>query len=90
MVERANNISLGEYMQANLWTPLGIKNIGFRLDDRPDMIQKTPHMSERQGGKNHFTTALIPSMPVGHTDNTVWSPTGVDGSGGAGGLWRWC
>lgn len=38
MVERVNGgMSLGEYMKAHIWSPLGINDMTFHLDQRPDL-----------------------------------------------------
>lgn len=79
MVERANRMSLGEYLQTHVWRPLGLRNMSFHLDHRPEMLARLPHMSERQGGTNNFATALRPEMQVKHTDNGIWTATGVQG-----------
>jgi CubicO group peptidase (beta-lactamase class C family) len=65
MVERANNISLGKYMQKYIWGPLGIKNMTFHLEERPDMLERLPEMTERVGGMSIFTTAANPSAKLG-------------------------
>ena len=40
VIERATKKSLEEYMKENLWGPLGITDITFFLDKRPDMKAK--------------------------------------------------
>ncbi|KAH8590142.1 beta-lactamase/transpeptidase-like protein [Bisporella sp. PMI_857] len=86
MLERANNMSLQDYMEKYIWLPLQIDDIAFRLDARPDMVWRMPDMSLRQGGLNKFGTALDPTKLVEYSPNRVWTPTGLrDDSGGAGG-----
>ena len=60
-MERANDVSLGNYMKKNIWDPLGITNMTFHPEERPDMLQLLPAMTERQGGVNAFGTALGPA-----------------------------
>jgi len=73
MAERVSGMSLSDYMEKYIWKPLGIKNIGIRLDDRPDMVARIPDMSERPGGRTRFDTALDPTAPVEYYDNQVVS-----------------
>jgi CubicO group peptidase (beta-lactamase class C family) len=56
MVERANGMSLGSYLKKHIWDSLGITNMTFHLKERPDMLQRIPDMTERQGGANAFST----------------------------------
>lgn len=84
MVERATNMTLEAYMQSNIWGPLGIANITFNPKQRPDMLERMPDMSERQGGLSTFGTALDPSQPVAYTANRVWSLNMADNNGGIG------
>jgi CubicO group peptidase (beta-lactamase class C family) len=60
MVERANNISFGKYMQKYIWGPLGIKNMTFHLKERPDMLERLPEMTERLGG---MSISLLQQTP---------------------------
>lgn len=76
MVERVNgNMSLGSYMDAYLWKPLGIKDMTFHLDQREDLRQRMVDMSVRDPpgtGKANYTSAqMIPEF-------------GKDDTGGAG------
>ncbi len=62
MVERLNgNISLQQYMETNIWTPLNITTATFRLSERPDLKEKLPEMMYRQG-LNHpiYGTTMSP------------------------------
>ena len=48
MVERVNGgMSLEDYMKANIWGPLGIKDITFHLEKREDLRIRMPAMSMR-------------------------------------------
>jgi CubicO group peptidase (beta-lactamase class C family) len=50
MVERVNsNVPLQQYMETNIWVPLGITTATFRIDDRPDLKERLPDMARRQG-----------------------------------------
>jgi CubicO group peptidase (beta-lactamase class C family) len=86
MVERTNDMSLGKYMQKYIWEPLGIKNITFHLEERPDMLERFPEMTERLGGMHPmFGTAADPSGKLGWGTNIWWRQGMTDDSGGAGG-----
>ena len=63
LVERISGKSLEEYMKANLWEPLGIKDMTFYLDSRPDMKAHLADMSIRnEEGKVRFTDAPMPYL----------------------------
>ena len=72
MVERVNNgMSLGSYMNANVWRPLGIKDITFHLAQREDLRQRMADMSLRDpsgSGKAIYTS--LQSMPDSMKDDT--------------------
>jgi CubicO group peptidase (beta-lactamase class C family) len=56
LVERATGLTLEEYMKQNLWEPLGVKDMTFSLERRPDLAARMADMSIRDGsGKLHFT-----------------------------------
>ena len=59
MVERVNNNqTLTEYMQRNIWTPLGITDVTFHIDVRNDMRGEMADLSVRdasEDGKMKFT-----------------------------------
>ncbi|KAE9965490.1 hypothetical protein EG328_009603 [Venturia inaequalis] len=46
-VSRVSGLSLGEYMQKNIWTPLGMTSTTFHLENRPDLIPRLASMSTR-------------------------------------------
>ena len=52
MIARATGISLSEYMKKHIWDPLGITNMTFHLEKRPDMRKRLPEVSIRQGGSH--------------------------------------
>ena len=57
LIERATGLTLEEYMRKNLWEPLGIKDMTFKISSRPDMKARMADMSERdeQSGKVKYT-----------------------------------
>ncbi|KAH6713591.1 beta-lactamase/transpeptidase-like protein [Leptodontidium sp. MPI-SDFR-AT-0119] len=91
MVQRANGMPLGKYMQKYIWEPLGIKNMTFHLEERPDMIERRAGTSERMGGIHPmFGTPADPSAKIQHCADGIsfwWQEEGVaDDFGGAGGF----
>jgi CubicO group peptidase (beta-lactamase class C family) len=61
LVERISGKSLEEYMKANLWEPLGIKDMTFFLSKRPDLKARMADMSIRnEEGKMRFTDGRMP------------------------------
>ena len=47
-MERVNdNISLQDYMKTHVWGPLGIKDMTFRLRERPDLVKRLADLSVR-------------------------------------------
>jgi CubicO group peptidase (beta-lactamase class C family) len=60
LVERITGKSLEEYLRENLWEPLGVKDVTFRLGTRPDMKARMADMSERdESGKVTFSKAPL-------------------------------
>jgi CubicO group peptidase (beta-lactamase class C family) len=58
VVERVSGKSLEEYMKANLWEPLGVKDATFHLSTRPDLKARMADMSVRnEAGKMEHTEA---------------------------------
>jgi CubicO group peptidase (beta-lactamase class C family) len=57
LVERITGLTLEDYMKRNLWEPLGIKDMTFSLERRPDLAARMADMSFRDGsGKLHVMT----------------------------------
>lgn len=66
LVERITKQTLEEFMNANIWQPLGIKDITFWPEKRPDMKPRLASMSIRDEG----------------TGNVVHNPNGTGLPGG--------
>lgn len=47
LIERVTGLTLEEYMRQNLWEPLGIRDMTFKLKSRPDMKMRMADMSMR-------------------------------------------
>ena len=43
-------MTLSEYIKKNIWEPLGITNMTFHIEQRPDMRDRMLELSIRQGG----------------------------------------
>lgn len=76
-VERATGMSLEEHMKENIFTPLGIKNMTFFIEKRPDMKEKMPSMTWRDTatGKATQTRPAAEGVPAAQ-------PTEAMGGGG--------
>ncbi|RDW66697.1 beta-lactamase-like protein [Coleophoma crateriformis] len=86
MVARATKMTLEEHIQKYICEPLGIKDISFHLEKRPDMLSRLCEMSERQGGITMFGTPVDVNGAIQWTVNNLWKATGLeDDAGGAGG-----
>ncbi|KAJ4988663.1 Acyltransferase LovD 2 [Stagonosporopsis vannaccii] len=61
LIERVSGLTLEEYMRQNLWEPLGIKDMTFKLKSRPDMQERMADMSIRdpETGKVRHTNARM-------------------------------
>lgn len=57
LIERVTGLTLEEYMRQNLWEPLGIKDMTFKISSRPDMKERMADMSMRdeETGKVRYT-----------------------------------
>ncbi|OKL63686.1 hypothetical protein UA08_01032 [Talaromyces atroroseus] len=47
MIERVTNQTLGAYMEANIWKPLGMTSTTFRIQERSDIKSRRADMSMR-------------------------------------------
>ena len=59
MVARASGMALGEYMKKRIWNPLGITNMTFHIEQRPDLKKLMPEVSIRLGGACPVTLAVL-------------------------------
>ncbi|QDS69761.1 hypothetical protein FKW77_010194 [Venturia effusa] len=46
-VSRISGLTLGEYMQRNIWNPLGMTSTTFDLQSRPDLLSRMASMTSR-------------------------------------------
>jgi CubicO group peptidase (beta-lactamase class C family) len=79
MVERVNsNMSLQDYMERDIWAPLAISTATFRLDNRPDLKERLPDMTCRQGLIHPlFGTTMSPMGNIvrDHNSTAITEPT---------------
>ncbi|KAL6721044.1 hypothetical protein ACLMJK_000144 [Lecanora helva] len=76
IVERVNDDqTLTEYMQAHILTPLGITDLTFQIDKRPDMKQKLAELSIRDATDDGR---------MKHTENDMIKVDTTDDMGGGG------
>lgn len=52
LIERVSGVTLEGFMRENLWEPLGIKDMTFKLSSRPDLVERMAAMSEREAGSS--------------------------------------
>jgi len=85
LVARLNNTTLEDYMQKNIWDPLGIKNITFHSELKPDVKKNKVKMTYREGIDNPmFNMPADTGKPVAWTDDLVYDdpiPIGDDFGG---------
>jgi CubicO group peptidase (beta-lactamase class C family) len=89
LTARLNKITLEEYMQKNIWDPLGIKNITFHNELKPDVKKNKVKLTYRGGIDNpQLGLPADTGKPVVWTDDLVYDdpiPIG-DEFGGQGGI----
>jgi CubicO group peptidase (beta-lactamase class C family) len=75
VVERLTGMSLQQYMESNIWMPLGMDSCTFRLTERPDVQAKLVRKMTREGLHHpHYGTTTKPNgrlIPVDDEDLTV-------------------
>lgn len=73
VVARLNNTTLEDYMQKNIWDPLGIKNITFHLELKPDVKKNLVKMTSRDGIENpRFNLPVDTGKPVIWSDDQLY------------------
>jgi CubicO group peptidase (beta-lactamase class C family) len=85
LVMRLNNMTLEEYMEKNIWSPLAIKNITFHQELKPDVPKNLVTLNFRGGIPNPAGFLSVDTgKPVEWTDFTIWDnpiPLGYDYGG---------
>ncbi|KAK5048593.1 hypothetical protein LTR84_005684 [Exophiala bonariae] len=65
LIERLTGTNLQQYIQENIGEPLGLRNMTFHLEERPDIRQNLCHTSYRHaGGELDWTTEEILPDPI--------------------------
>lgn len=67
LVSRLNKMTLEDYMQKNIWDPLGIKNITFHNDLKANVKKNLTVLSVRDGVDDPFVM-----MPVDTGKSVIW------------------
>lgn len=78
--------SLQEYMQKNLWAPLGIKDITFHWELNPSMQERRVALSRRQGPVDVWGMSENPDDKVAWTDEVLYQDPTTDEYGGHGAI----
>lgn len=73
MIERVTNKTLGSYMEENIWKPLGMNSITFRLQERPDILSRRADMTMRSA-----------EGTIGPSPTRFFSDNAPDDQGGGG------
>ncbi|TGO26416.1 hypothetical protein BPAE_0060g00320 [Botrytis paeoniae] len=84
MISRANNMTLQEYMNKYICTPLGITDFTFHIDQNPALLSRLVDMTFRVGGMTPFGTTANTTGALVHTADSFWSQEQIDDAGGAG------
>ena len=85
LIMRLNNMSLEAYMQKYIWDPLGIKNITFHLELKPEVRKNLVRMTKR-GNAAMRGMAAPNDDKVQWTDERLYEDPIADEFGGAGGI----
>ena len=85
LIMRLNRMSLEAYMQKYLWDPLGIKNITFHQELKPEVRKNLVKMSMR-GKQGLYAIAAPTEEKVDWTDELLYEDPWVDEFGGAGAI----
>jgi CubicO group peptidase (beta-lactamase class C family) len=87
LVSRLNKMNLEQYMQKNIWAPLGIKSITFHQEDHEDVRKNLTKMSIRKGLENPmFGFPVRSEEKVDWTDETLYDIPIADEYGGEGAI----
>jgi CubicO group peptidase (beta-lactamase class C family) len=83
LIMRLNKMSLEAYMQKYLWDPLGVKDITFHLELKPDVRKKLVKMTTR-GNQDMHGIASPTEEIVEWTDKLLFEDPWLEEFGGAG------
>ena len=86
LVMRLTNMSLEAYMQKHIWDPLGIKNITFHQELKPEVRRNLVKMTKRGAKKGVWSKPSAGGEQVEWTDDTLYEDPCADEFGGGGGI----
>ncbi|KFY46346.1 hypothetical protein V494_00474 [Pseudogymnoascus sp. VKM F-4513 (FW-928)] len=86
LVMRLTNMSLEAYMQKNIWDPLGIKNITFHLELKPDVRRNLVKMSKRGAGRGVWSLPSMGGEKLEWTNDSLYEDPCADEFGGGGAI----
>ncbi|KAI9648718.1 hypothetical protein NHQ30_003358 [Ciborinia camelliae] len=84
MIERANNMTLEQYMQKYIMTPLNLEDLTFHIEKHPLLLSRYVVMASREGGATPFGTPMNPTGAVVYSEDKVWTQDQSDDCGGIG------
>ncbi|KUJ15948.1 beta-lactamase/transpeptidase-like protein, partial [Mollisia scopiformis] len=85
LVARLNNCSLEEFMEKNLWTPLGIKNLTFHQELKSDVRKNLVKMTSKNGHElARFSMPRKEAGKVEWTDEVIYEVPTKEECGGGG------
>ncbi|KAB8304956.1 hypothetical protein EYC80_004273 [Monilinia laxa] len=84
MIERANKMTLEQYMQRYIMAPLNLKDLTFHIEKSPSLLSRYVDMAAREGGETPFGTPMNPNGAVVYSEDKVWTQDQTDDCGGIG------
>jgi CubicO group peptidase (beta-lactamase class C family) len=86
LIARLNNKSLEAYMEEHIWGPLGIKNMTFHQELKPDVKKNLVTMAKREDGEVLGVALKDSGARIVWTDEKLYDDPTEDEWGGAGGI----
>lgn len=84
LVMRLTNMSLEAYMQKHIWDPLGIENITFHQELKPDVRRRLVKMTKRGTRRGVWSKPSAGGEKVEWTDDSLYEDPCADEFGGGG------
>ncbi|KFY27340.1 hypothetical protein V493_03548 [Pseudogymnoascus sp. VKM F-4281 (FW-2241)] len=86
LVMRLANCSLETYMQKHIWDPLGITNITFHQELKPEVARRLVKMTKRGAGRGVWSKPSTGGEKVQWTDVSLYEDPCADEFGGGGAI----
>ncbi|KAH6713400.1 beta-lactamase/transpeptidase-like protein [Leptodontidium sp. MPI-SDFR-AT-0119] len=90
LIARLNHSTLEDFMETNIWTPLGIKNMTFHQEKKPDVKKNLVKMTFRKGIPDQGSPLPLAPVDTGEgvewTDELMFDDPTKDEYGGAGAI----